>query len=658
LLSAGAVFVLLGGSAAATNGPATTTAPATSDGGYGAHSLTPEVLARYAPPPLSADLSRRIQAGLDLRAPGRAFLTPDGKRLFFEWNVTGIWQVWRLDGPHSFPVQVTGGEDSTGIRGMTPDGRYLILTRDRKGENKAGLYLQPTSGGPLELVQHTPGSQTRFGFVTKDSRFLFYTANDIQPDSYAVYRFEITTRRRTVVFDQPGNWDRSDERDDGARLLLLKWTSGHSEAFEYLPDSKTLIPVIGQGEEEKHWVNYGARPGEILVVTSKLGDAMRLYSLFDRKLTPLSSPTDGEILDFSHDRAWHRVYYETRQGGLLATHVLDAHTYKPIDFPKFPGAWAITGRPVTLDGRYARINVSSSRAPDRSFIYDWNTKKLVEWVLPSTPEIDTSHFVDATLESYPARDGTAIPMWVQRPEKCAAPCPVIILFHGGPAGIALPGFDPLSQLLVQSGFILARPNVRGSGGMGKAWDEADDGAKRLQVITDIEDAARYFRSAGASAGKTPKIGVFGWSYGGYSTLMAMTRFAGAYDAGVSLYGISHLATLIDNGDPYTRSGALHELGDPVKDRQLLEELSPMHYVDRMTGPLLLIAGGNDSRVPAGESIQFHDALAARGTQVPMIIFPDEGHGAQRRDNEALEFGYVLAFFQQHLQGDGPKPTSP
>src|SRR5262249_47716324 len=154
-------------------------------------------------------------------------------------------------------------------------------------------------------------------------------------------------------------------------------------------------------------------------------------------------------------------------------------------------------------------------------------KKAIEWVVPSAPEIDTRKFAVAKLEHYPARDGTPIPMLVRRPEKCEKEiCPVVVHFHGGPEGQSLPGFSTIAQLFVDAGFIFVEPNVRGSDGYGKKWSHADDGPKRLDVITDIEDAAKFIRKNW----KVGKVGVYGGSYGGYSTLVAMTMFGGAYDA--------------------------------------------------------------------------------------------------------------------------------
>ena len=119
-------------------------------------------------------------------------------------------------------------------------------------------------------------------------------------------------------------------------------------------------------------------------------------------------------------------------------------------------------------------------------------------------------------------------MVVRRPTICAVdPCPVIVSFHGGPEGQSRPGFSPNAQLYVDAGFVYVEPNVRGSTGYGKQWFHADDGPKRLAIITDIEDAAKHIRTAWAKNGVAPKIGVVGGSYGGYSTLMAMSYFAGA-----------------------------------------------------------------------------------------------------------------------------------
>jgi len=145
-----------------------------------------------------------------------------------------------------------------------------------------------------------------------------------------------------------------------------------------------------------------------------------------------------------------------------------------------------------------------------------------------------------------------------------------------------------------------------------------------------------------------KLGVYGGSYGGYSSLIAMTMFAGSYDAGVDVVGISNLVTFLENTAPYRRSLRTSEYGDPEKDRDALVKLSPITYVDRVKAPLLILQGANDPRVPAGEAVQMHEALKARGVASELMIFPDEGHGAQRRENQVLFLGHSIAFLEKHL----------
>jgi dipeptidyl aminopeptidase/acylaminoacyl peptidase len=294
--------------------------------------------------------------------------------------------------------------------------------------------------------------------------------------------------------------------------------------------------------------------------------------------------------------------------------------------------------------------VQTARSPTVAHILDWESKTLRQWTYPASPEIDTGSFALPVLESYPARDGARIPMWVRRPKACEAPCPVIVNFHGGPESQAVAGFSSTSQVYVDAGFVYVQPNVRGSDGYGKTWLDADNGPKRLDVISDLEDAARYIRSAWAVGGVAPKIGVNGGSYGGYAVLMAMTLFAGSYDAGVSVVGISDLRTFLMNTAPYRRALRATEYGDPEKDKEALGKLSAMTYLDRVQDPLLLIQGVSDPRVPVGEALRIHDALEAKGIPTELILFPDEGHGAQRRDNVAYQIGYTLRFYQQHLQG--------
>ncbi|MFI5120380.1 MAG: alpha/beta hydrolase family protein [Thermoanaerobaculia bacterium] len=507
-------------------------------------------------------------------------------------------------------------------------------------------------------------------FVSKDGRDLYFHANDVAPDSYAIYRYDLASGVKTLVFGEKGLWSVADHTGAGAglKLLLVKATGSFSTEYtEYVPATKALTPLLGAGEETEYDAAYAAQPGELLVRTNKFGDFRRLYrwrigsGATAKSFTEVLAPTGMDVSGFSIDQARRFVYAGVNDGGYARLKVLDARTFAAVDLPLPKDAEQAYAGATTADGRFVTIGVESAQAPRTSYVWDWEKKTLTQWVLPSAPEVDLTTFVSARLMSYPARDGTKIPMFVRFPKGCAPgedpsadPCPVVVEFHGGPEGQATPGFSTYAQLFVDAGFVFVEPNVRGSDGYGKKWLDADNGPKRLEVITDIDDAGKWIRANWGRNGKPPRVGVEGGSYGGYSTLVAMTMFAGTYDAGAESVGISNLVTFLRNTAPYRRILRITEYGDPDKDAEALRKLSPVTYLDRVKAPLLMVQGVNDPRVPAGESIQIHDLLEKRGVDAPLILFADAGHGTEKRANQVLWVGHVLEFLEENLKGKTAK----
>ncbi|MEP6863613.1 MAG: hypothetical protein ABJE66_23510 [Deltaproteobacteria bacterium] len=226
------------------------------------------MIQKFAPPPLDPKVSQEIQAMLDVRGTGGGVLGKNGARMFFTWKVTGTAQVWRRDGPQPWPIQRTGGEDNTTVVDVAPDDRFVVVSRDVGGEENPGLYLLPPDGGELREIQHAPKVQIKLAFISDDSEAVFFTANDRAPDAYAVYRFDVKTGVKQLVFDTPGLWSIADHRGD--RWLMQKHTGSlTSEVYEYDVATKTLAPVLGVGETEAY---DGAKDSRFLALTDKLGE--------------------------------------------------------------------------------------------------------------------------------------------------------------------------------------------------------------------------------------------------------------------------------------------------------------------------------------------------------------------------------------------------
>jgi dipeptidyl aminopeptidase/acylaminoacyl peptidase len=624
--------------------------------GHGVDSIPAEILAKYKAKPIDSDLALEIEKANEIRTPSLGRLTPDGKKLFIEWNVTGLGQVWRVDGPNAFPVQMTGGDDTTRLRAVTNDGQYIIVTRDSKGDEYPRLYLQPVEGG--KLIKIYGGHKVKLAYLAQslDGQKIFFYANDIDPTTFAIYEYDIKSKKKELLTQGPGFWWIQDV-DEKRNLMIIGHAISNTATEFFLYDRATKVkkPLLGVGEKVDHTMSFATKNNEYFVLTNRFREFKRLYlyNSVSQKYKPITSELPYDITSFKVDKQKKRLLYEINDRGYLRVKAMNANNHSAIILPFKTSDKSLLhtyNGNTTTDGRYTIFGLSYHNKIRSSYVYDWRTKKLTQWTRSSTPELSTKDYVPWTLESYPAEDGTSIPMFVKRPKKCInKTCPVIVSFHGGPEAQSKPYFSASLELYAQRGFVFVMPNVRGSSGYGKAWLDSDNGAKRLNVITDIRDVARYICKNWSYDGEKVKIGVMGGSYGGYSSFMAMTMFAGEYDAGVPIVGMSSLITFLENTAPYRRYVRESEYGYLDKDREALKKLSAMTYIDRVKAPMLIIQGASDPRVPAGEAIRFKEALDKRGIESELIIFADEGHGVRKRKNKTLYRGHTLQFFEKHLK---------
>jgi dipeptidyl aminopeptidase/acylaminoacyl peptidase len=162
---------------------------------------------------------------------------------------------------------------------------------------------------------------------------------------------------------------------------------------------------------------------------------------------------------------------------------------------------------------------------------------------------------------------------------------------------------------------------------------ADDREKRFAAIDDVADAVNFLADNGHA--RRDRIACCGWSYGGYLTQAALTFHPQLFAAGISICGMSDLNTWYRNTEPWIAAAAYPKYGHPVSDRDLLEQLSPLQRVDALTAPLMLVHGAHDTNVPPDESLQMYAALQALGRTVELLIFDDDGHELDKRENRAV-----------------------
>ncbi|MCG5434139.1 alpha/beta fold hydrolase [Mycobacterium sp. MYCO198283] len=316
--------------------------------------------------------------------------------------------------------------------------------------------------------------------------------------------------------------------------------------------------------------------------------------------------------------------------GLSELQILSYADYTLLPPIPLPGLVA-TELTISAGGSMVAMTVESPAKPPTVELVD---PRIREWQRidsqPSSGPLVPSISSAPTLERLTARDGLEFSGWLYRPPPGVAVIGALVYLHGGPEGQSRPGYSEVFPELLSAGVAVFTPNVRGSGGAGRAFMHADDVEKRFAAIDDVADAVAYLVERGIAP--ADRIACGGWSYGGYLTLAALTFHPELFAAGVSICGMSDLTTFLRNTEPWIADAAYTKYGHPIRDLELLEELSPLRRVDALRAPLLVIHGGTDTNVPVSESDQIVAALRERNREVRYVLFPDDGHEIAKREN--------------------------
>jgi dipeptidyl aminopeptidase/acylaminoacyl peptidase len=307
----------------------------------------------------------------------------------------------------------------------------------------------------------------------------------------------------------------------------------------------------------------------------------------------------------------------------------------------------VLGMTFSRDGRLLALSTTGATAPRDIWVYDREAGRL--WQVTHSPHagVELATLVRPDLVRFPARDGLELSGWLYQPHGVRAPGPLVVSFHGGPRGQEQPVFNSTYQALLAQGIAVFAPNIRGSSGFGKTFVNLDNGALRVNAIRDINACVNYVVAAGVAQPK--HIGIMGGSYGGYMTMAGLTAYPDLFAAGANMFGIVNFETFFDHTEPWMAAISTIEYGDPDTEVELLRHLSPMHQLDRVVAPTIVLHGANDTNVPVIEAEQVVEHLQRRGVSVEYVLFPDEGHGFTKTPNRIRATVALVRWFVEHLQ---------
>jgi len=229
--------------------------------------------------------------------------------------------------------------------------------------------------------------------------------------------------------------------------------------------------------------------------------------------------------------------------------------------------------------------------------------------------------------------------------------PVVVYPHGGPWYRDKWGFDKGVQFLANRGYAVLQINFRGSSGYGKKFMSAGYKEWGRKIQNDITDGVYWLIKQGIV--DSNRIGIVGYSFGGYCALQGLVSTPDLYSCAVSLGGMSDILSFLESIPPTWTpfKKMLYEIvGDPIKDKEQLVAASPYYNVDKIKAPIFIAQGANDTKVRKNTTDKFVQKLKDNGINVQYMVKENEGHGFKNEENRIEFYKETEKFLAKYLKG--------
>jgi dipeptidyl aminopeptidase/acylaminoacyl peptidase len=587
-----------------------------------------------------------------VRITGASF-SPDARKLLFSSNESGVFNAYEIsvDGGTATPL-THSTDDAIFAIGYFPADERILYTSDGGGNELRHIYVRETDGSVRDV---TPGENVRavFNGWAHDGTSFFISTNERDQRFMDLYEYSVADYERKLVYRNedgfalgPISRDRRylalirSRTTSDSDIHLLDLASGESRNItehtgdisntpsSFTPDSRALLFTTDEGHEFSYLARYDITTGSRDVV--------------------LKPDWDVWGASFSHGGRYLTV--SINNDARTELRIFEAATMQPVPLP--PLAGNITGVLFARDESRMAFYVNDSRTPSDLFVSAIGGEP-VRLTRSLNPKIDPAHLVDAQVVRFDSYDGVEIPGIMYRPHGAdsSRPAPALVMVHGGPGGQARIGYSALTQYLVNHGYAIYDINNRGSSGYGKTFFAMDDRRHGEADLGDVVASRQMLIETGFV--DADRIGIIGGSYGGFMVLAALAFQPDAFDVGVNIFGVSNWLRTLQNIPPWWeeyREALYAEMGDPATDEERLRRISPLFHAANIRRPLIVLQGANDPRVLQVESDEIVEAVRRNGVPVEYVLFPDEGHGFVKRENEIRGYRAILEFLETHLRG--------
>jgi dipeptidyl aminopeptidase/acylaminoacyl peptidase len=625
-------------------------------------------------------IERQKLFGNPSRSQGR--LSPDGKWLAYIAPRDGVMNIWVAPVAEPAKVKALTAETKRPIRGYfwAPDSKSILYVNDKGGDENFLLYGVNIASGAQKTL--TPFEKTAVQVIQVSNHVkdrILIGLNNRDARWHDVYSLSLKDGALTKVMQNDGSYA-SFLADDN---LVLRGASqqnaaGGSDFFKIVNGKVEAKPFASTGLEDSqttytlgfttdgktlYWIDSRGRDKAALIAQDVASEKTRVVAENAKADigSALANPKTGVIDAYSVE------YLKTEWTALAPALKADFAFLKA----RLKGEINVSSRTYADD--LWTVSVDPVTGPPVVYLYDRKAKTLKQLYI-TRPELVGAALSPMQPLEIKTRDGLTEVSYLTLPPgsdmngdgKPDHTVPMVLFVHGGPWYRDSYGYNSYHQWMANRGYAVMSVNFRGSTGFGKSFTSAGDLQWGAKMHDDLLDAVAWAVDNGITT--KDKVAIMGGSYGGYATLVGLTFTPDEFACGVDIVGPSNLATLLETIPAYWEPIKLQfykRMGDPTTEegKKLLHDRSPLYKADAIKKPLLIGQGANDPRVNQRESDQIVKAMNEKKIPVTYVLFPDEGHGFARPENNIAFNAIAEQFLAKNLGGrsepigDALKPST-
>jgi dipeptidyl aminopeptidase/acylaminoacyl peptidase len=588
-------------------------------------------------PPIPQSIADELSKYANFREAQLVAWNPAKRQILIQTAFGAVPQLHMVDGPGRARTQLTFFRDGISrafawAEFDPSDGNVFVLRKDvGEGSEANQIFRHDLQSGETTLL--TDG-KSRYGTPvwSRQGKWIAYDSterNGRDHDLYVMQPADPKSARR--VTEVTGTWSLQDWSPDGSTLLVQEQI-GDAETYLWRVNVKTgeCKIMTARGEGPALWDNarFSGDGRSVYAISDKGSDKQRLWrgdaaSGAWRALTKDSDEVTS--FDISSDGQLIAVVFD--RGGASELQVLDLGTMKPRSLPQIPvGVISrLRWRPNSRELGFTFANVKTY---GDVYSIDASVGTLTRWTVSEVGGFNPETLPPPEVIEWKSFDGLLVSGILYRPpSKFTGPRPVMINIHGGPATErSVPRFMGRSNyFLNELGIAIILPNVRGSAGFGRKFEQADNGLAREGAIKDI-GALLDWISEHPDFDKG-RVMLTGASYGGYLTLQAAIAYSDRIRCAYEAAGMTNLVAFLEETDPSRQAERRPEYGDErdPQMRAFLMSISPITRASELKKPVAVIHPSKDIRIPVGQAADFAKAVKAAGTPVWYIEYTDVGH---------------------------------